>query len=836
MREMQNTAQEVDQLSALFEEAADLSPTDQVLYLEQLAESHPEVSDRLRRLLVQDRRLQSQSAPVPDFISDAVEAVSPGGIRLGERVGNFIVESEIGRGGMGRVVLARRADDIQQKVAIKFLRYDFAPPLASSRFAEEMQILARLEHPGIARFIDAGDTADGVPYIVMEFVDGIPIDQWCDRSDVDLDDRIDMFRQVLSALSYAHRHLVVHRDLKPANILVTAEGRAVLLDFGIAKHLVDGGVTDATITSQRFLTPKYAAPEHLAGGILGVSGDIYSAGCVLYRIISGVDPFDFSDKSAADIERIIRDIPPPSMTSRRYQVNSSSGDKSRLPAYRISKDLEHVVQRCLRKQATERYQSIDELDLDLIAVRESRPIKERKSDSLYRARRFITRNRWGVAATLGMLTALAFFLATLVEQNSRLRLERHRAASSMNLLKDSFAMANPLNFSDRSVGVRQILDAARRSMETRFKDDPALYVDMATTLAEIELALGRYDESAQLAARAMTSLSEWTRGREADKEAVELIALRAAVGAGHYERARLLLDTATPDVRQTRGWRMAEAWLLNHLGDLDQAEALLWKLVDETEDSVPYDWVAMEARQQLVLLLSRLGRTTEAQAVQAEVINWLGRYLPQDNNLVLLFRLRGLPLLQKVEGAEAAIAEGRRLISDIHRVFGPNSAMAARAHSAIGKALNSIGRASESVYELRLALQAWRQSADDDNVNVLRAMFNLAQALTQTEGAAEAAELYGLVTSRGREVLGVSNPSVLFWTYWHARFLTDRGLHEAAFDALSAASSWPVLGSPSQPLVTDIGDLLMDLMEHMRCDGRQSDRCDEARRILSSLP
>lgn len=396
-------------------------------------------------------------------------------------------------------------------------------------------------------------------------------------------------------------------------------------------------------------------------------------------------------------------------------------------------------------------------------------------------------------------------------------------------------MANPLHISGSNLDLRPILGTARRAMNERFGDDPLLYAEMAATLAEIELAIGNYADSSELTSLALDAARSVSLPPK-QRHALYLLGVRSAISTGDYQRARLLLDDASPEVRMLPGWRLAEGWLLNHLGDLAEAHAILADLVEETEGSDPDDWVAMEARLQLVQSLRRSGRVADALVLHRHVLEWLNRRFDDNHPKVLVVRLRGLDLLRRSQGPEAAIAEGRSLVDPIQEVFGASSAMLAMVRSSVGGALNAAGRLEEAVIELRGALDAWRKVAGRDNVNVLRAGFNLAQALSQTAHSDEAEALYAEVVERGRAVFGADTHSVLFWAYWQVRFLADQGRYEAAFDALSAETSWAVPGSRSVRLNTDFRSLLGELMGHLECGvNHQSGRCVVAGRLLESM-
>jgi tetratricopeptide (TPR) repeat protein/predicted Ser/Thr protein kinase len=303
----------------------------------------------------------------------------------------------LGRGGMGSVYLAERADgELHHSVAIKLLRFGADELSFHDRFLRERQILASLNHPGIAKLLDVGRTNDGQPYLVMEYIDGKPIDVYAER--VDLREKITLFLQVCEAVSYAHRNLIVHRDLKPSNILVDASGRPKLLDFGIAKIL--NAAQDQTQTRDRLLTPEYASPEHIRGDAQTAAADVYSLGAVLYKLLTGRSPHVLS--SQADIESAICRTEP----ERVSRVN---------PA--VPKDLDFVLGTALRKEPDERYASADAFADDLRAFLEWRPIRARSGDMWYRSRKFVRRYRLLVAAVA--LTVIGLSIGLYVANRER---------------------------------------------------------------------------------------------------------------------------------------------------------------------------------------------------------------------------------------------------------------------------------------------------------------------------------------------------------------------------------------------------------------------------------
>lgn len=323
--------------------------------------------------------------------------------RLGLRCGPFRLTSVIGRGGMGVVYLAARADgEVSQQAAVKLIR----PGLLESqgeRFLQERQILAALSHPNIARLLDAGHIEDGQPYLTMEFVEGQPIDEYC--LELNLRQKLRLFLKVCSAVAYLHGNLIVHRDLKPGNVLVTADGEPKLLDFGIAKFLDLG--TDVTATGQHLFTPDYASPEQAAGGPIGTASDIYSLGAVLYRLCTGKAPHRFPDSSPAGVARAIIS----SAIERPGDI---------VPA--LKGDLEAVLLKALRKEPQERYATVEQFADDIEAVIESRAIRARRGELLYQARKLM--RRYWLPASAAALAFTGLAVGVVVVNNERAKAER----------------------------------------------------------------------------------------------------------------------------------------------------------------------------------------------------------------------------------------------------------------------------------------------------------------------------------------------------------------------------------------------------------------------------
>ena len=384
----------------------------------------------------------------------------------GKRVGAYEILEEIAQGGMGAVYRAIRADgQYKQPVALKIVRADLGTELTAMRFRNERQILASLDHPNIAKILDGGTTADGLPYFVMELIDGLPITDYCDQHKLSIDARLRIFRTVCSAVHYAHQHLVIHRDLKPSNILITAEGAPKLLDFGIAK-ILDPSLLPEKMTMTAaglwMMTPEYASPEQLRGEAITTATDVCSLGLVLYELLSGRRAYRFSSRLPHEIARVVLESEPekPSTAIRRTEdqvledkqeeialtserVSVLPGDSSDKLRRRLRGDLDNIVLKAIRKEARERYNSADQLSEDIRRHLESLPVLARMSTVTYRCRKYVLRHKVGVAAAaLVCLSLLTGIVMTLREA----RIARANQLRAEQRFNDVRALANALLF------------------------------------------------------------------------------------------------------------------------------------------------------------------------------------------------------------------------------------------------------------------------------------------------------------------------------------------------------------------------------------------------------
>lgn len=372
-----------------------------------------------------------------------------GGERIGTRIGAYRIVREIGHGGMGSVYLATRDDEeYRQEVAIKLIKTGLGGEAMRRRFRNEMQILAELNHPNIARLFDGGQTADQVPYLVLEYVEGSPINEYCAEREVSTEQRLKLFSTVCSAVQYAHQHLVVHRDIKPGNILVTNEGVPKLVDFGIAKLLESGNSVNevpATATAMHFMTPEYASPEQVRGVSVTTATDVYSLGVVLYELLSGRPPYRLKSRMPQEIARVICDQDPerPSAAIATLNMleskngsngtvrNISAANESRLRG-RLKGDLDNIVLKAMRKEPERRYASVQQFADDIHRHLAGLPVSARPDTFGYRLGKFVRRQKVAVSAAALIVLTLVLGIVVTLNENRIARAERARAERRFN--------------------------------------------------------------------------------------------------------------------------------------------------------------------------------------------------------------------------------------------------------------------------------------------------------------------------------------------------------------------------------------------------------------------
>ncbi|MGE4073371.1 MAG: protein kinase [Lysobacterales bacterium] len=525
-----NEAERYRRLCQAFDELHPLDEAGRAQGLRQLAEQAPDLVDELTAMLA--------ASAGPGLLVESRLSAADVPDDLGQERG-YRVLRELGRGGMGRVLLAERVDGrFTRQVAIKML--DGSPDDAEwrRRFQVEREILARLQHPQIVRLLDAGETAAGVPYLVMEYVDGVPLDRYLRERAPTLEQRLALFERIAAAVSYAHQMLVAHRDLKPANVLVDASGMPHLLDFGIARLLSE---QHATATNARALTPRYAAPEQVAGTPSSAAVDTYQLGALLYEMLSGAPPFAELDGAALLRAVLELDPPPPS----RAALLAGS-----LEARRIDSDLDAICLRTLRKEPAQRYASVDALLADLERWRNGEPVRASDGGWWYRSRKFGRRHWRSLVAITALVALSAAFVWRLNAELQRSERERAVAVQATELIVDVLGRADPSRAQGAELTLSEALDQSVERLR-QLKEVPAsVRARVLEAVGATYIELSRHNQAIPLLAEAADAF------RRADDLDGQFRALHARAIAiqeqGNYAEAQAALESVLA-LRQAAG-------------------------------------------------------------------------------------------------------------------------------------------------------------------------------------------------------------------------------------------------------------------------------------------
>jgi serine/threonine-protein kinase len=703
---------------------------------------------------------------------------------------------------MAEVWKADRVDGtISRAVALKLPRLTLLRADLESRFARERDILARLEHPHIARLYDTGVSADGLPYLAMEYVDGQAITTFCDARRLGVGARVRLFAQVLDAVQYAHANLVIHRDLKPSNILVTSEGQVRLLDFGIAK-LLGGDETAAstrlTQVSGRALTPDYASPEQILGEPLTTASDVYSLGVVLYELLAGRRPYRLKLPSVAHLEQAIVAADPLRPAAAVDAAAALARDMStRQLARALAGDLDTIVLKALAKTPPDRYRTVAGFAEDLQRTLAGKPVAARPASLAYRTRKFVVRNGLAVGAGAAVFFALAIGLGFALWQSREALHQAARAAAVKDFLTALFE-ANSLEQADAArrgrLTAAELLEEGADRIGLSFGDQPALK-------AELQGVVGRLLHDLSLSEKALTLRRERAAALErAGAPARELAAALADVAStlaqrGELPAARAQLERAIAllDGRHGRAESILRASLAATLADLrldgperPRGEAELAQAVAELRAVAPRSPEYGEALLRLAELHDTANRTEASVPMFVESLAILDETLGPRSIRVARHRYRaGVSFLaqRRHQDAEAQLRAAWQAMRD---TAGPDHATTAVVQSHLGRTLSIVGRAAEAraLLEPAAAVLLARER-DVDPRHVADALLYLGEALLDEGRTGAAGAPLQQALPRYESTGQVSAITVAHAI--HARYLLDTGRYAQALELLTAA-------------------------------------------------
>jgi len=777
-------------IAAFFAEAMELPVPERAAFLDAVCGDRPEVRAEVESLLAAHDRAEGLLDP-PDagWVVDALAEVGqPAG--TGERFGPYRILHELGRGGMGAVYLAERVDgQFDQCVALKLVRDPAGAGDLVDRFLRERRILARLTHPNIARLLDGGVSEDGRPFLAMEYVDGTPITAYCDEHRLDVDARLILFLDACEAVAYAHRSLVVHRDLKPGNILVSADGRVKLLDFGIAKLLEPDAEVDAptlTVAGFQLLTPEYAAPEQVRGEPVTTATDVYGLGAVLYELLSGYRPHHFRDRTLAEVVRVLSETtpePPSTTATRRGAPNDVGGPAgSRTPEEiaasrgagpdqlrrRLAGDLDAIVLSALKQEPERRYPSAEALADDIRSHLARRPVAARRDSAFYRFGRFVRRNRVTVATgSVAVATLVAGLVGTAWQARAA---SRHalRADRVRQFVVDLFEASDPDQARGDTVTARGLLDRGTERLETELEAEPTVRADMLGVLGKIYQRLGLYDQARPLLEEARNVRTEIAGPR--DLETAQSTADLASLlyDQAEYPAAEELARAALDVRRQHLGAEdtlvalsMANlAAILDAEGALTVADSLYRESLAINRKRGSRSAVA-GSLSDLGVALWREGKYPEAESLAQEALALRREIHGGDHTEVAVSLLNLATILTDAGEYQRAEPLLRECLAMRRKLLGDRHPDVALTLNNLGQLLRLEGRLEESEQAHREALSIRRAALGDDHPEVAASLNNLGVVLYLRKDWGSAADAFDQALAIWRKTLGDTHPSVL---------------------------------------------------------------------------
>lgn len=768
----------------IFHRISELSETERLAALDEACGRETSMRREVESLL-------NAHEQVEDHLEQAVEGVfslaasesSDGPER--QRIGPYRVLRELGQGGLSTVFLGQRDDeDFPLKVAIKVVKRGMDTRDILRRLRQERRILASLDHPNIARLMDGGSTDDGLPYFVLEYIEGQTLDAYCDGHGLDIDARLDLFRQVCAAAHYAHQSLIVHRDIKPGNVMVTHDGIPKLLDFGIAKLMTPEGddtppvaAATATAAGLRLFTPEYASPEQVRGEPLTTASDIYSLGVLLYRLLTGVSPYEVNRTSWSDLERVIceqePERPSTAVQSRRDAMEAwrvatgGSEDGAPVPAKqvempqhssprlarRLRGDLDNIVLMALRKEPSRRYASAQQLADDLERYRDGLPVLARRDTLGYRTGKFVRRNRLGVlAASLLLLSLLSGLLATThqarIAQQERERAESNLAVAETQQAKAEqvtdfligiFKISDPGEARGNAITARELLDQGAARIADELQEEPEVQSAMMDTMGMVYRNLGLYPQAEPLLQQAL----EGRRGLFG-ADSLDVAETLDHLGTlkrlqGEFDASRQHFQEALRVRRNMLGEQHIEvADSLNNLavledaqGHYDAAETLFQQALDTRLELLGNDHLDVaETYNNLAVINYRRQRFDEAERMFRRALDIRRRSYPNGIHPRIANTLSNLAVIYQQLG-RLETSESTHLEVDVMRrqLLGDD-------HPEVGKNLNNLAQVRRSRGNLQGADQAsrkamiiFRRALETDHPNFMTLTYNRGEIL-----------------------------------------------------------------------------------------------------------
>ncbi|HKY93182.1 MAG TPA: serine/threonine-protein kinase, partial [Nevskiaceae bacterium] len=740
---MTDAAERWERIADAFHDALEQPPERRARFLDTLARTDATLVAEVRSLLDaadrDSRRLDGVKVAAPRAAGDET-------LEAGARIGAWRIAGLVGSGGMGEVYRAERADGAYRQVAaLKVLKAAAVEHLG--RFHAERQILAGLQHPGIARLLDGGVTEQGRPWMALEFIEGLPIHEWCRVKGLGLDARLDLFRQVCDAVSHAHANLIVHRDLKPANILVTNDGQAKLLDFGIAKLIAADAAAAGEMTRAAPLTPEYAAPEQLDGRPVTTATDVYGLGITLFELLAGERPFDVRNLPlSAALKTLLHETPPPPSTV------ASKRDSPPLPPRLIAGDLDAIVAKALRKRPSDRYATANALKDDLERYARRETVSAQPDSASYRLARFVGRHRVGVGVALAIAVLLVAFTVRLaqertraVQAEARARAEAQAAREVSDYVLSLFEAADPDRTGGKPIDPRVLVDQGHRQLAERLDTSPATKARMLGTLALLYCRMGVVQECRADAESALKIVGP-AGDMDARASGLEAIArvnfqemrFPESEAAARELVALLESQAGTPDRALAYGLDVLAQSLMEQSKNAEAMAVYERSLALQRNADGSLGRDSCETRIRLARLYADAGRRDEAARLAEETLALAGSE-PLDEGLYRRVLLDYADTQYALGNTERQVWANAKGLEITLRVYGPESTETMRVENNFATALNEMGRAREAIPHIENVVRLSRATGLAESPDFSVSLSNLASIL-ESVGEYERAE------------------------------------------------------------------------------------------------
>jgi eukaryotic-like serine/threonine-protein kinase len=764
-------AQRWQRVAAIFDEVIETQVAERRQKLDRLCANDGDLRREVEILLTADTAghrfdsgVDSARALAATEWADANDNES---ISANERIGPWHVLHELGRGGMGVVWLAERADDqFEQRAALKLIKRGMDSDAVLARFLRERQILARLQHSHIARLLDGGITVDGRPYFAMEYIDGEPLLRYCAEKNVKLEERIKLFLDICAAVQFAHGQLVVHRDIKPSNILVTSSGEAKLLDFGIATLLDDsfGGPALTVDAAHRPLTPAYAAPEQLRGEPVTVATDIYALGGVLYELLTGQRPRGVSD--AATPEEAIRTLDSTAAIAPSRAANADT----LIPARRLRGDLDTIILTALQREPQRRYGTVSSFADDLQRYLSGQPIVARREHTWYRVTKFVGRHRAGVAlATIGSLL-LATTLGVALWQAREKTREAQASKEVTQFLVGLFAAADPTHAKGTTVTAQDLLDQGVVHLRADLGAEPILRARLLHTIATTYSSLGLYDRALPVEREALTLRRAYLSSRDAEiaesmDELGQIYTFKADYSAAEpllrdaLVMRQSILEKDDPAIIDNLG---NLGLLLQNRGDFAAADPVFREALAASERRFGENATETARRlDDLATNQDNLGKAAESAAMYRRALAIREAKLGAEDAEVATSLINLGVHLDNAGDRDQPIKLLERALAIRGKIYGPKHPLVGFAELALAGAYESANRVSDAEREANGALAIFRSTLPEDHPKISECLNMLGILRTEQRDFHGAVPMFREVLARYKTTLGADHPDTL---------------------------------------------------------------------------